>query len=108
MVFVRNSRNPLGGSPYRVAALCLAIGALLFVRFARPTSSEIPSAQATVVSHLAHHPRSCFDQDGRGPSVPVAFVAMVPPEVSHALPSAAKLTLPFQTKGSHYNRPPPS
>jgi hypothetical protein len=107
MVFVRNSRNPLGGFPYRVAALCLAIVALLFVRFARPTFSEIPSAQATVASHLAHHPRSCFDHDGQGWSVPVAFLAMVPPEVSHQLPSVSKLILPFQTKGSHYNRPPP-
>jgi hypothetical protein len=106
MFSVRSSRNHLGGTP-RVAALCLALGALLFVRFTRPTLSEIPSAQATVVSHLAHHPSSCFDHDGPGWSVPVAFVAMVPPQSSQHRPAVSNLILPFQTKGSHHNRPPP-
>jgi hypothetical protein len=105
MLLVRNSRNHLSG--IRVAALCLALVPLLFLRFTRPTFSEIPSAQPTVVSHLARHPSSCFDHDGQGWSVPVVFFAMVPPDESQLLPSVSKLLLPFPTKGSHYNRPPP-
>lgn len=107
MSLVRNFRNHLSGTPYRIAALCAALVALLFVRFTPPAFSEMPSGQATVVCHSAHDSRSCFDPDGQGWSVPAAFVAIARPEVSRHLPSVTELILPFQTKGSHYNRPPP-
>jgi hypothetical protein len=107
MLLDRNLRNHLSGTPYRTAALCAALVALLFVRFTPPAFSEMPSAQATVVCHSAHNPRPCFDADGQGWSVPTAFIAIAPPEVSYHLPSVTELNLPFQTKGSHYNRPPP-
>jgi hypothetical protein len=107
MSLVRNFRNHLSGTPYRVAALGAALVALLFVRFTPPPFSEMPSAQATVVCHSAHDPRPCFDPDDQGWSVPAASIAIAPPEVSHHSPSVTELILPFQTKGSHYNRPPP-
>jgi hypothetical protein len=107
MLLVRNFRNRFRGTPYHVSVLCTALLALLFVRFTAPTLPEISSTQLTIVCHSAHNQRPCFDHDELGWSAPVAFLAIAPPEVSLHLPSSSELILPFQTKGSHYNRPPP-
>ena len=108
MLLVRNFRNRFRGTPYHVGVLCIALLGLLFVRFTPPTLPEISSNQAMIVGHSAHNQRPCFDHDGPDWSFTVAFLAIAPPpEVSPHLPSSSELILPFQTKGSHYNRPPP-
>jgi hypothetical protein len=107
MLFIRNFRSRAWGAPYQIGALCAVLVALLFVRFTPPTLPEISAARTTLVCHSAHNQRPCFDHDGLGWSVSFAFFAMAPPEVSLHLASSAELILPLQTKGSHYNRPPP-
>lgn len=87
-----------------------ALFAFLVIRNAPPDFPRPPSAHhslITVVSNHSHRPH--FDSDGLQWSAPVkVFLPFPPAAVSAHFTSSSQLLSTLQTKGFHYNRPPPA
>jgi len=97
-------------SPYRAALIGIVAVTLLFTCSASPSFSQASSSlQSTVKSERTHAKRQCMDDDaGLQSSVPTqAFQTSPPPTSFSRLALADKPFLPLQSKGFHYNRPPP-
>ena len=94
---------------WRVGLVCGVAIALLSVRssglnllHSSPLRSTARSWQATAQSQFIDH------DDGLGPSTPQQALHAPPPEAVSKLLCLADLPLvPLQSKGFHYNRPPP-
>jgi hypothetical protein len=87
-----------------------ALFALLVIRNIPPDFPNPPSlhhSSVTDVSNYGHRPH--FDSDGLQWSAPVSHFLPIPPaaESAHLTP-APQLWSALQTKGFHYNRPPPA
>jgi hypothetical protein len=88
--------------------ICLVLAALLLARFAPATSSQLQSPRSTTSSLSVHPHRTCVDRETTDWANPGNSFALAPQLfISAALKPALDLQIPFSTKGSHYNRPPP-
>ena len=83
--------------------------ALLAIRNAPPDFLKLPSLHHSSISVVSNHTqRPHFDFDGLEWSPPVSVFLPFPPTAEPAhLTSCAQRLSPFETKGFHYNRPPP-
>jgi len=89
----------------------VAFAALLSVLAARnvlPDFPETPGAHSTISADSHHDQRPRFDHTGSQWSAPADWFLPTPPvaESTHLTP-APQLFSALQTKGFHYNRPPP-
>ena len=86
-----------------------ALLALLVIRIAPPhfTSQGLHHSSINAIS--SHDQRPHFDSDGSQWSAPVRHYLPFPPaaESTHLIPTS-ELCFALQTKGFHYNRPPPA
>jgi len=86
-----------------------AVFALLLIRTAPPDFPKLPSVHHTSINAVSSHDqRPRFDSDGLQWSAPVGHFLPLPPaaECAHLTP-VTRLWSALQTKGFHYNRPPP-
>src|SRR5579863_409831 len=88
----------------------VALFALLAIRTAPPDFPKPPSLDHSSVNTVSSHgQRPHFDSDGLQWSAPVGHFLQIPPsaESAHLAPTP-QLWSAIQTKGFHYNRPPPT
>jgi hypothetical protein len=89
----------------------LASVALVAIFAAREVATDFPRATdlASAISADAHHDqRPRFDNSGSQWSAPAAIFVPFPPSAeSTPLTLAAQFPSTLQTKGFHFNRPPP-
>jgi hypothetical protein len=87
-----------------------ALFALLVIRTAPPDFPRLPSLhQSSVNTVSGHHERPRFDSDGLQWSAPVGHFLPFPPAADSAhLTPVPQLCSALQSKGFHYNRPPPA
>jgi hypothetical protein len=86
-----------------------ALFALLVVRIAVPDFPKPPSLHHSSISTVSDHgQRPHFDSERLQWSAPVTHFLPFPPafESAHLIPTS-QLWSALQTKGFHYNRPPP-
>lgn len=85
--------------------------ALFAIFAAREVPPDFPHAihRASTISADTHHDqRPRFDNSGTQWSAPAAVFVPYPPSAESAhLTSGLQLSSPLQTKGFHFNRPPP-
>jgi hypothetical protein len=89
---------------------CAALFALLVIRTAPPDFPRPPSLhQSSVDSVSSHNERPRFDWGGSQWSAPVSHFLPFPPVAysAHSTP-VPQLWSVLQSKGFHYNRPPPT
>jgi hypothetical protein len=96
----------------RCAHAWLAIAALFAVLVARNLPFHFPTGDdphSGVHALSSHDQRPRFSCDGLKCSIPAARFAPLPPssEAAHVAPTPELLST-LQTKGFHYNRPPPA
>ena len=89
----------------------VAVFALLVARIDPPEFSKAPSLHHSSVSafsnHNNHRPR--FDNGGLQWSAPArSFLHLPPAAVGAQFTTTSQLFSTLQTKGFHYNRPPPA
>src|SRR5579871_5312151 len=91
----------------RAFLACAALFAVLAARNAPPVFPTAPSIRSAVGAALHHDQRPRFDTNLKW-TVPAAKFSLAPviAESSHLAPSP-RLFSPLQTKGFHFNRPPP-
>ena len=106
----------LNGHPWkrsrdtRVILAFAALFALLVIRTAPPDFPKSSSLQHSSIKTVSSHDqRLHFDSEGLQWSAPVGHFLPFPPAAESAhLPPASQLWSALQTKGFHYNRPPPA
>ena len=94
----------------RMIPALTAVFVLLVARHVPPEFPKTPSHHHSAVSAISKHDqRPRFDSVGSQWSTPVRGFLPFPPsaEATHAAP-ASQLWSALQTKGYHYNRPPPA
>jgi hypothetical protein len=92
----------------RAVLASMALLAVLAARNVPPEFPKAPSLQSAVGANLHHDQRPRFDNSGLKWSAPVASFLQAPPAIESA--HLASTPLPcsrLQTKGFHFNRPPP-
>ena len=88
---------------------CAALFALLAIRNVPPDFPQTPSLHHSSISAVSSHDqRPHFDSNGSQWSAPVSRFLQLPPtsDPAHLTPTRRLLSA-LQTKGFHYNRPPP-
>jgi hypothetical protein len=84
--------------------------ALFSIFAARSTPSQFPDAPAnhSIGADSHHEQRPRFDRGAFSWSAPVAAFVLLPPSAEPPnLTPASQVTSTLQTKGFHFNRPPP-
>lgn len=93
----------------RVILASVALLAVLAARNVPPDFVKAPSVHSQISAGSHHDQRPRFDRDGPQWSAPIASFLLVPLAVESAhLGPAPQLASALQTKGFHYNRPPPT
>ena len=87
-----------------------ALFALLVIRIAPPDFPRLPSLHHSSVNTVSSHDqRPHFDSEGMQWSAPIGhFLPFLPAAESAHLSPASQPWSAVQTKGFHYNRPPPA
>lgn len=86
-----------------------ALTALLLARVAPSPSLQSLSPRSNTGSLSARTHRPCFDREATDWASPTKAFLLGPQQfVSAETKPALDLQLPFSTKGSHYDRPPPT
>jgi hypothetical protein len=92
----------------RAVLASAALFALLAARNVPPDFTKAPCVQSTVAAALHHDQRPRFDNGGlKWSAAPATFVLAPPIAESAHLAPAPRLFSTLQTKGFHFNRPPP-
>lgn len=93
----------------RTALAFAALFAILAARSASPHLPGMPGDHSTVSADSAHDQRPRFDSSNAGWSAPTESFLLFPPtaESTH-LAATSQLFSTIQTKGFHFNRPPPA
>lgn len=94
----------------RAILVFAALVALLLIRTAAPDFPKPPSLHHSSVNAVSsHEQRPHFDSEGLQWSAPVGHFLPFPPaaESAHLTPAFQPWSA-LQTKGFHYNRPPPA
>jgi len=92
----------------RTVVTFTALFAVLAARNVLPDFGEASGVHSTISAHSHHDQRPRFDHTGSQWSAPADRFLPTPPlaESAHLTP-APQLFSALQTKGFHYNRPPP-
>jgi len=92
----------------RAVLACAALFALLAARNVPPDFPRAPCVHSTVGTASHHDQRPRFDNSGLKWSAPAASFLPTPPvaESAHLAPTPQPFST-LQTKGFHFNRPPP-
>jgi hypothetical protein len=101
----RSSRGQIG---VRALLASLALFSVLAARNVPPHFPRAPGAHSTVNADSHRDQRPRFDNSGLQRSAPAESFLSVPPaaESAHVTP-VPQLSCTLQTKGFHFNRPPP-
>jgi hypothetical protein len=107
MALHRHFRNESAAQTWARAAVSLAV--LLGVFAAREVPSQFPGAclHRTVGADSHHDQRPRFVHPASEPRVLAGSVLVSPPAREAQRPASVARLLPTQTKGLHFNRPPP-
>jgi len=92
----------------RVALASIALFAVLVTRNVPPDFPKAPAVHSAISASSHHDQRPRFDNSGSQWSTPATSFRPTPPtaESAHLTPTP-QLFSTLQTKGFHYNRPPP-
>ena len=92
----------------RTVLASLALFTVLAARNVAPDFSKAPSVHSAVSDDSHHDQRPRFDDSGSKWNAPAGTFQLVPPtDKSAHLAPTSQLFSALQTKGFHYNRPPP-
>jgi hypothetical protein len=92
----------------RAALASIALLAVLAARNVPPHFRSVSSVHSAACADSQHDQRPRFDNSGSKWSAPVDSFRPVPPAAESAdLAPASRLFSTLQTKGFHFNRPPP-
>jgi hypothetical protein len=92
----------------RIVLACAALAAVLVARHIPPTFPAESSIHSAFSANSHHDQRPRFDDNGLRWCAPAEMFLPAPPlAASTDLASAAEPLPRLQTKGFHYNRPPP-
>lgn len=95
-------------TPVHGLVMAAALLSLVLAPFATLGLPHPSAIHATTSSAASHPQRPCFDGEGSQGITPTAVFLPDPPrQLSDGPAPLTELRLPFSTKGSHYNRPPP-
>jgi hypothetical protein len=103
------SRNGVNSTAWaRIVLACVALAAVLVARHISPSFPAEPSIHSAFSANSHHDQRPRFNNDGLQWCAPADVFLPAPPVARAAhLASAAEPLPKLQTKGFHYNRPPP-
>src|SRR5512143_4246961 len=92
----------------RGLVICSVLAALMLARFAPATPLQLLSPHSTTSSLSVRPHRACQDRETTDWASPAdSFALVLQLFVAAELKPALDPQIPFPTKGSHYNRPPP-
>jgi len=109
MSLQRHFRDGNRGTIWIRAVLAFAaLFALLAARDAPPQFPKVPGVRSTVSANFHRDQRPRFDNSGSKWSAPAESFPLFPPtaESAHLTPTPQVFSA-RQTKGAHFNRPPP-
>jgi len=107
----RHPRNAKRGTIWvQTFVASIALFALLVIRNAPPDFPKPSSLHHCSINAVSSHDqRPRFNAGGLEWSAPVSHFLSFPPAAESArLTPVSQLSSPLQTKGFHYNRPPPA
>lgn len=103
-----HSRSNRRAAIHALAAFAV-LSAFLIARNVPPRFPKAPAHYSSISAVSGHHQRPHFDSDGSQWIAPVrSFQPFPPTAIATSLPSASQLFSTLETKGFHYDRPPPA